>query len=67
MGLTTNGAFSNAWAARQAINVEYVKHWRLGLDLEVLIGALVHPGKVHLPFRHVISSAGIGCAFDSVR
>jgi lipopolysaccharide/colanic/teichoic acid biosynthesis glycosyltransferase len=36
----TRGMFANDWSVRQDINVEYVKNWSLGLDLEILVGSL---------------------------
>ncbi len=36
----TRGAFANDWAVRQGINVDYVYHWRLMLDLQILFGTV---------------------------
>lgn len=33
----TRGMFQNTWAARQAINIEYVRHWSVGLDLKIIL------------------------------
>jgi lipopolysaccharide/colanic/teichoic acid biosynthesis glycosyltransferase len=33
----TRGAFRNDWAARQAINVDYVRRWSLWLDVRILL------------------------------
>lgn len=33
----TRGMFQNTWAARQAINIEYVRRWSVGLDLKIIL------------------------------